>query len=119
MSSRVVRNDLVRNALLREFPGGEGRALRARTGFAAIYVKFTTGGLRAVKRRGRRTNIDEGEPACIAMGEDAHSLLDQRSAMLANLTAMFDIFLGKCFRRAQSDFLAFTDCFASTELRSN
>ena len=88
MAGRVVSDDLVGNVLLRQFPCGQRRALRARTGLIAEDVEFFPGGLRGVERRGRAADIDERQPAGVAMREHLHAVTDQFRAVPSDGFAM-------------------------------
>src|SRR6516164_8151798 len=70
VASCVVGNDLVGDALLGEFPRGQGRALRTRAGFVAEDMKLPALGLGGVHRSGRASDINKREPARIAVSEN-------------------------------------------------
>src|SRR6266850_7678511 len=68
VSGGIVRNYIVRDALLGEFPRCKRRALATRTCLVAEHVEFLAFGLRGVDRRGGAADIDERQPTGIAMG---------------------------------------------------
>ena len=76
MAGGVVGDDLVRNFLLREFPGGESGALGTGPGFIAEDVEFFALGLGGIHRGGGAADVDKRQPAGVAMGEDAHAVAD-------------------------------------------
>ena len=70
MAGGVVGEDMVRNFLLGQFPGGKGGALGTRAGFIAEDVKVFALGLGGVQGGGGGPEIDKGEPAGVAVGQD-------------------------------------------------
>ncbi len=97
MAGRVVGDDMVGDALLAEFPRSEGGSLGTWAGFVAVDVEFPSGGLGGVERRRGGADIDEGQPAGIAVGENVHAFADEGKAVFTNLPAMTDILLGEGF----------------------
>src|ERR1019366_4835201 len=84
MPGGVVGDDLMRNFLLREFPRGERRALRTRSGLTAEDLKFLALRLRGIQRRGGAAHVHKREPAGVAVGENTHAVANQLRAMPAN-----------------------------------
>ena len=94
----IVGDDLVRDALLRKFPRGEGGPLKAWAGFVAVDVKGTPQFLRRIHRCGRRTDIDESQPTGVAVGEYARARTDERGAMPSNGLALLHLRFRKSTR---------------------
>jgi hypothetical protein len=69
MSRGVVRDDLMGNPLLGQFPGCEGRPLRARPRFTTVHMKLLSLLLRRVHRSGSRADIDKGQPSGVTMSQ--------------------------------------------------
>ena len=103
MAAGIVHDQGVGNLLLAKFEGCQGCALVARPGFVDEDMDGNSGGLRLVDRRGRRAPVDGGEPAGVAMGEDAHrraaalfgKSADQGEAVFADRLVAGDIFFGE------------------------
>lgn len=102
----VIRDDLVRDAFLGEFPRGERCALQSRPRFIAIDMEFHSGSMGCVERGSRAADVHERQPTRVAMGQDAQAGADQRSTVLAQGAALGDIGLGKSLRRLQRAALA-------------
>jgi len=119
VSGGAVGDDLMGNALLGEFPGGEGGALGARAGFVAKDVEFFALGLGGVERSGGAADIDEGEPAGVAMGEHVHAFANELRTVASDVLAMADIFAGKLLSGGEGQCLLFLDCFAGAHGGAN
>ena len=91
----VVGDDLVGDALLGQFPGGQGRTLAARAGFVAEDVKAFALRLGGIDGRGGGADIHERQPAGVAVGEDAHAVANQLGAVPADGLAVLDVFVGE------------------------
>ena len=99
ITAGVVGDDGVRHAMGPELERRQRRPLIARPGLVDPDVKRDTVVIGAVDRRQRRTPIDGGEPAGVAMGENVDALtallvgmrLDQPVAVLADLAAGFHV----------------------------
>jgi hypothetical protein len=74
---------------------------------------------RRVNRRRRRSDIHEGEPAGIAMCQDAHAFFDQTGAVNSNCPAMLHVFIRKILRSAQRNRLLLRDCLPADQQRAN
>ena len=72
VSAGVVDDQRMRNALLSQFESRERGALVARPSLVDEDMDLESRGLRLVDRRRRRAPVDGGQPAGVAMGEDAH-----------------------------------------------
>jgi len=95
MSGGIIGDDLMRNFLLREFPGGEGCTLRTRARFVAENVKFFALCLGGIHWRRGRANVHKRQPAGVAMGQDFHAITNQPGPVPADLFAMACVFVGK------------------------
>ena len=115
MAGGVVGDDAVGDALLGEFPGGEGGALAAGAGFVAPDLEFAPGGVGGVEGGGGAADIDEGEPAGVAMGEDGHAVADEPGAVFAELAAMADVLVGEFLGGGEGEGLFLGDRFARGE----
>ncbi len=105
----VVGDDVVGDALLGQFPGGEGGALGAGSGFVAEDVEPAAGGVGGVEGGGCGADIDEGEPAGVAVGEDAGAVGDEGQAVFAEFPAMADVLVGEGFGGVEGLGLLFGD----------
>ena len=106
MAGGVVGDDLVGNALLGQFPGGQRRALAARAGFVAKDMELPAGALRRVERRGGGADVHAGQPAGVAVREHAHAVADQPGAEPADGLAICDARVGESFGRGQRQSLS-------------
>ena len=98
MAGRVVGDDIMGDALLREFPCGERGALAARTRLVAEDVELPPQRLRRVERCRRGADVHEGQPTGVAMGQHAHAVADERRAVDPDLAAMGDVLVGEMLR---------------------
>ena len=98
--------------LLRELPRRERCALGTRPRFIAIDVKLPSLRLRGIHRRGGAADINEGQPAGVAVREDLHSAANQLCAVLPDGLAMPHVFVGKLLRCRQRQCLLLLDRLA-------
>ena len=105
----IVRNDLVRDALLRQFPSRQCRALRTRPGFITEYVELFSPFLRLVHRRSGTADIHKRQPSGVAVGQDLHAGANQPRSVLANRPAMLHVVSGKILGSRQREGLLFRD----------
>src|SRR2546430_1372593 len=101
MSRGVVRDDLMGNFLLSQFPGCQRGPLAPRPGLIAIHLKFFAFSLRCVHWSGGTADIHESEPSRVTMGQKVTSVSDQLCAVAPNIGAMPDVFIRKFFRLSQ------------------
>ena len=114
MAGGVVGNYLVRYFLLREFPRGQRRTLRARSGFVAEDVEFFALRLRGIHRRGGGPDVNKREPAGVAVGQDFHAVANQLRPVFSNFFAMLNIFVGELLGGGEGKGLLFFDSLAGT-----
>ena len=88
-----------------EFPGGEGGALGAGAGFVAIDVKLFALGLGGVHGGGGAADVNKGEPAGVAVGEDARAIFDELGAVATDGAAVGDVVLGELVGGGEGEFL--------------
>ncbi len=92
MAAGIVGDHRVGHAVLAELPGGERSALIARAGLVDPDMDAQPAVMRQIDRRRGGADVDGGEPAGIAMGEQVDRLaallgrdrLDQRQAVAAD-----------------------------------
>ena len=101
MTGGVVGDDVVRDALLRQFPSGEDGALRARPCLVTKNMERFAIGLCGVHRCGGGADVHERQPAGVAVGQHASTLADERFAVLAKRFAVGDVILGELFGGGQ------------------
>ena len=93
--------------LLGQFPRGQRRALAARAGFVAKNMKGPARGLGGVNRRGGGSDINEGQPTGVAVGENPGVATDQFGAVAPDGGAMFDVLVGEFLGGRQGQGLLF------------
>src|SRR5690606_14439438 len=76
-------------------------------GFIAEDVKAHSGRVRGIERRRGGADVDEREPAGVAVGEDACAVPDEGTSVLADLPAMKDVFLRELLGGGEGDLLPF------------
>src|SRR5262245_28411395 len=103
MADSGVGDDLVRDALVGKFPGGEGGALGSRPGFGTVDVELAAVGLGGVKGSGCGADVHEGKPAGVAVGQNTHFVPDEWHAVFADGTAVLDVFVGEPVGGIESD----------------
>ena len=111
VSGGIVGNDLVGDFLLGQFPSREGGTLGAGPGFVAVDVEFPAGGLGGIEGSGGGADVNEGEPAGVAVGEDPHVVADEIGPMPADAGAMAGVLVGELLCCGQCDGLLFGDGF--------
>jgi hypothetical protein len=111
MAGGVVRNDLVRNFLLRQFPRSQCGALGTRSRFVAKDVKFFALRLGGIHRGGGAADVHEREPARVAVRENFHAAANQFRAVFANFGAVARVFVGEFLRGRKGERLLFLDGF--------
>src|ERR1044071_1188916 len=77
------------------------------TCFVAKHVKMLPLLLRGIKWGRCAAEIDERQPAGIAVRQNPHSVSDELAAFFPNITAMFDILVGEFLRRGSRQRLLF------------
>ena len=95
------------NFLLRQFPGGQRRALGTRPGFIAKDMKFFALRLRGIHRRGGGANIHKRQPARVAMGQHVRARPNQSGPVPSDGFTMTNIVIGRFLRRRQRERLLF------------
>ena len=111
-----VRDDLVADALLSEFPSGERGTLAPGAGFIAVHVKLSAGSLGRIHRSRGRTDVDEGQPSGVAVSQHPHAISDEGSTVFAQCAAMLDVFLRESGGCCKCNVLALGNCFAHGHL---
>ncbi len=117
VARRVVGDDMVRDALLRQFPRGERGTLATRPRLVAKNVEPPAFRLRGVQRRGRRAHIHEGQPSRVAVGQHPHPFPDQRRTVCPQFAAMPHVVFRECLRRTKRQLLPGPDPVSSSHRR--
>src|SRR5688500_17137653 len=113
MAGGVVRDHVMRDGLLSEFPCSQGGALATGACLIAEDVEAFAFGLRGVNGRGGAADVDEGEPAGVAMGEDFHPATNESRAVPADFAAMLYILVCECLGGIERELLPVFDGLAS------
>ena len=119
MAGGVVGDNLMRNFLLGQLPGGERTALATRAGFVAIDVKFFALALSSVHGGGGAADVHKSKPARIAMRQHVHAVANQFSAVLADFGAVARVFVGELLGGGQRQRLLLFDALAGLHDRAN
>ena len=115
----VVGDDLVRDPLLRQFPGGQRAALATRPGLIAEHMEFFSLRLRGIHRGRGGADIDERQPAGVAMRQDLHAVADELRAVPADLFAMADVLVREFLRGGKREGLFLFDGIAAAHRRQH
>ncbi len=105
VSGGIIRDNMVGDSLLRQFPGRQDCSLRTGPGFVAKDVKLFALRLRFIDRRGGAADIDKSQPARIAMGENCHSVPDELCSPSTDGAAVLHIFIGENFSGPERELL--------------
>ena len=94
ISSHIIADDLVGNAILLQFPGRQACPLQTRTGLIHQHMDMLALFMRRADDTQRRAPIHHCQRAGIAMMDDGIAIVDQCRAMFAHAFVDLHIFIG-------------------------
>src|SRR5512132_4412221 len=95
MPRGVVRNNLVRNALLLKLPGGKCCPLAAWPSLAAEHMELSPGLLGSIERCSGASDVHKRQPPGVAVRHHPHPITNQLKPVLSNGLTVRHIFIGE------------------------
>ena len=103
----VVGDDSVADALLGKLPCGEGGSLATGAGLITEHQEVPTLSLGLIHWGSSRADVDEGEPARIAVGQHCHAITEEVGSHPADRPAFLDVPIGETMGRLEGQALLF------------